>query len=158
MGSFTVETTPELVSEVYKRLGGNLKVVRSRLKRPLTLTEKLLLGHLQEPKQSLEPAKAILALKVDRVALQDATAQMCLLQFMLAGRETTAVPTTVHCDHLIRARVGAVEDMRAALTENEEVYEFLKTCSQNMGSASGDRGPGSSIKSSSNSTPFRVGL
>lgn len=143
MSSFTVETTPELVSEVYKRLGENLKVVRSRLKRPLTLTEKLLLGHLQEPKQSLEPAKAILALKVDRVALQDATAQMCLLQFMLAGRKETAVPTTVHCDHLIRARIGAVEDMKTALTENEEVYDFLKTCSQKYGI--GFWGPGAGI-------------
>ncbi|MBI2082459.1 MAG: aconitate hydratase [Deltaproteobacteria bacterium] len=139
-----VETTPELVRTVYERIDSNLKIIRKRLGRPLTLAEKILLGHLEDPKgQALAPGKAILNLKVDRVALQDATAQMCLLQFMLAGRDRTAVPTTVHCDHLIRAHSGAREDMAVAMTENREVYEFLKTVSKKYGI--GFWGPGAGI-------------
>ncbi|MBI4196271.1 MAG: aconitate hydratase [Deltaproteobacteria bacterium] len=139
-----VETTPELVTKIYQQLEANLKIIRKRLSRPLTLAEKILLGHLWDPEgQELTPGQALLNLHVDRVAMQDATAQMALLQFMTAGMPATAVPTTVHCDHLIRARKGAKEDMKVALRENQEVYEFLKTCSQKYGI--GFWGPGAGI-------------
>ncbi|MBI4374035.1 MAG: aconitate hydratase [Deltaproteobacteria bacterium] len=139
-----VETTPGLVQSVYERIEENLKLIRKRLGRPLTLAEKIVLGHLKNPKdQELAPGKAILKLQVDRVAMQDATAQMALLQFMTAGMTTTAVPTTVHCDHLIRAHNGARQDMAVAMTENHEVYEFLKTVSKKYGI--GFWGPGAGI-------------
>ena len=100
-----IESTPEFVKSVYDRSRERLALIRKRLGRPLTLTEKILFGHLHDPEHaSLDPGKAYLELRPDRVALQDATAQMALLQFMLAGMERAAVPTTVHCDHLIIAR------------------------------------------------------
>ena len=98
----TIESTPEMVAGVYARMRQNLEVVRGRLGRPLTLAEKIILGHLDNAQASdIDPGKAYLLLRPDRVALQDATAQMALLQFMMAGKEETAVPSTVHCDHLI---------------------------------------------------------
>lgn len=129
-----IETTPELVQDIYERLERNIAIVRKRLGRPLTLTEKILYGHLDDPQgQVIEPARSILALRPDRVAMQDATAQMALLQFMLAGQDATAVPTTVHCDHLVRAETGATSDLPLAMKENEEVYDFLETCSKRYG-------------------------
>ena len=123
-----IESTPELVAAVYARSRANLQVVRARLKHPLTLAEKILFGHLADAKnQELARGKAYLLLKPDRVALQDATAQMALLQFMSAGRDEVAVPSTVHCDHLIRARKGAGPDLLVAQDENREVYDFLET-------------------------------
>ncbi|MEQ1663787.1 MAG: aconitate hydratase [Bdellovibrionales bacterium] len=107
-----------------------LEIVRKRLGRPLTLTEKVLFGHLDDPKeQDLTRGKSFLLLRPDRVAMQDATAQMALLQFMLAGRAESAVPATVHCDHLIRAYDGMTEDMKTAMQENSEVYDFLESVS-----------------------------
>ena len=100
----TIESTPEFVSEAYRRMERNLTVVRRRLGRPLTLTEKVMYGHLDDPEnQDLTAGVSYLMLRPDRVAMQDATAQMALLQLELAGRDTVAVPTTVHCDHLIQA-------------------------------------------------------
>jgi aconitate hydratase len=129
-----VDTTSELVTRTYERSRRNLELVRERLGRPLTLAEKILFGHLDDAQhQDLEPGRAYLSLRPDRVALQDATAQMALLQFMLAGRDTAAVPTTVHCDHLIRAQEGAQGDLENALGENGEVYEFLRTASSRYG-------------------------
>ncbi len=105
-----------------------LDVVKKRLGRPFTLAEKVLFAHLDDPSgQTFKRGEAILALRPDRVAMQDATAQMALLQFMNAGRKTTAVPSTVHCDHLIRAHQGAGKDLPVARDENREVYDFLKT-------------------------------
>ena len=125
-----IETTPELAQDVYKKTTQNITVIRQRLNRPLTLAEKILYGHLDDPKnQDLERGKSFLLLRPDRVAMQDATAQMALLQFMLAGKDEAAVPTTVHCDHLIRAQVGKEKDMSTAMKENEEVYNFLATAS-----------------------------
>jgi aconitate hydratase len=125
-----IETTPELAQEVYKKTAQRLTVIRKRLNRPLTLAEKVLFGHLDDPEnQDLERGKSFLLLRPDRVAMQDATAQMALLQFMLAGKDEAAVPTTVHCDHLIRAQVGKEKDMSTAMKENEEVYNFLATAS-----------------------------
>jgi len=113
---------------VYARLRGRLEVVRRRLGRPLSCAEKILLGHLDDPEgQALSPGESWLALRPDRVALQDATAQMTLLQFISSGRGETAAPTTVHCDHLIQARGGAAQDMDAAQVSNREVYDFLRT-------------------------------
>jgi aconitate hydratase len=100
----------------------------------LNLAEKILFGHLDQPEtKDLVAGRSYVLLRPDRVAMQDATAQMALLQFVQAGRKRVAVPTTVHCDHLIQARAGAAADMQAALQENREVYEFLKTASARFG-------------------------
>jgi aconitate hydratase len=129
-----IESTPEMVAGVYALLRERLAIVRARLQRPLTLGEKILYGHLADPRgQAIARGKAYLLLKPDRVALQDATAQMALLQFMSAGRDEVAVPSTVHCDHLIRARKGAGPDMEVALGENKEVFDFLATVSAKYG-------------------------
>ena len=129
-----IDSTPEFVTGAYDRMRSRLAEFRSRLGRPLTFAEKILLGHADDPKnQELKPGQSYLMLRPDRVAMQDATAQMALLQFMLAGRENVAVPTTVHCDHLIRAQTGAADDMKRAITENSEVYEFLHSASRKYG-------------------------
>jgi len=139
-----IETTPELVRSVYERLERTLEVVRRRLGRPLTYAEKVLLGHLRDPEgQKLEPGRAYLALDPDRVAMQDATAQMALLQFISSGKGETAVPTTVHCDHLIQAYRGASPDMQQARISNREVYDFLRSASARYGI--GFWGPGAGI-------------
>jgi len=139
-----IETTPELVNAVYERTRKTLEVVRERLARPLTLSEKILLGHLTRPdRQKIQAGEAYLQLRPDRVALQDATAQMALLQFMLAGKPETAVPATVHCDHLIRAQIGAQKDLDRAVTDNREVYDFLRTAAAKYGL--GFWNPGSGI-------------
>jgi len=139
-----IETTPELVQETYDKLNERLSIVRERLARPLTYAEKVLLGHLDDPKgQELDPGESYLLLQPDRVAMQDATAQMALLQFMQAGRPETAVPTTVHCDHLIEAYRGATDDISTAQTTNREVYDFLRSCSARYNI--GFWGPGAGI-------------
>ena len=104
----------------------NLAVVRSRLNRPLTLTEKILYSHLDNPhEQDIERGVSYLRLRPDRVACQDATAQMAILQFMSAGMPSVANPTTVHCDHLIEAQIGGEKDLERAVNINKEVYDFL---------------------------------
>ncbi|MCU0303842.1 MAG: aconitate hydratase [Thermoanaerobaculales bacterium] len=129
-----IETTPELVQRVYDTSRERLAVIRRRFNRPLTLAEKVVFGHLADPEgETLERGKAYIQLRPDRVAMQDATAQMALLQFMLSGRDTTAVPSTVHCDHLILARSGAEEDVKAAIEMNREVYDFLQSTSARYG-------------------------
>ena len=139
-----IESTPELIEAAYAAMRERLAVVRGRLGRPLTLTEKVLYGHLDDPAgQDLVPGESYLQLRPDRVAMQDATAQMALLQFMLADRDSAAVPTTVHCDHLIRAYSGADPDLQQALLENNEVYAFLKSVSAKHGI--GFWAPGSGI-------------
>lgn len=130
----TIETTAEFVSGVYRNLERNLSVIRKRLDRPLTLTEKILFGHLDNPQtQALERGKSHLLLRPDRIAMQDATAQMAILQFMQAELPEVAVRTTVHCDHLIQASMGAKSDMNTALLENQEVYDFLESASAKLG-------------------------
>ncbi len=129
-----IETTRDMVSKVYETSRRNLDVVRQRLGRPLTLAEKIVLGHLSDPAgQKLARGEATLALRPDRVAMQDATAQMAILQFMQAGRDETAVPTTVHCDHLLLAHKGADYDKMHALDANKEVYEFLSSSAARYG-------------------------
>jgi aconitate hydratase len=129
----SIETNPEFVQSVYDTTRERLAVIRQRLDRPLTLAEKVVFGHLADPQEKLDRGKAYLQLRPDRVAMQDATAQMALLQFMLSGRDTTAVPSTVHCDHLILARSGADDDVEAAIDLNREVYDFLQTASARYG-------------------------
>ena len=108
--------------------------LRKKLSRPLTLTEKILSPHCKNlEKQDFERGKSYLVLRPDRVAMQDATAQMALLQFMQAGCDEVAVPSTIHCDHLIQARVGAAEDTQNALQSNKEVYDFLSTAAGRYG-------------------------
>jgi len=130
----TIETSPELVQKVYETTRKRIEIIRGRFNQPLTLTEKVLFGHLADPENEvLERGKAYIQLQPDRVAMQDATAQMALLQFMLSGRDTTAVPSTVHCDHLILARSGADTDIEAAIDLNREVYDFLQSTSARYG-------------------------
>ncbi|CAL1698594.1 unnamed protein product [Somion occarium] len=118
----------------YQRIEDNLAIVRERLKRPLTLSEKIVYGHLDDPvNQDIERGTSYLKLRPDRVACQDATAQMAILQFMSAGMDTAAVPTTVHCDHLIEAQVGGAKDLQRAININREVYDFLATATAKYG-------------------------
>ncbi len=122
------------LNALYATFPARHAIGRRRLGRGLTLAEKILFAHLVDPERApFHRARSFLDLRPDRVAMQDATAQMALLQFMLAGRDTTAVPTTVHCDHLILARKGAEADMAVALGENKEVFDFLSTVSQRYG-------------------------
>ncbi len=130
----TASTSMELVDAVYGALPERVATARRRLGRPLTLTEKILFGHLLEP--GLQPVKrgeSYADLCPDRVAMQDATAQMALLQFMTAGLPEVQVPSTVHCDHLIQARVDGKTDLRVAEDQNAEVYDFLRTVSARYG-------------------------
>jgi aconitate hydratase len=118
----------------YQRIEDNLAIVRSRLKRPLTYAEKIVYGHLDDPhNQDITRGTSYLKLRPDRVACQDATAQMAILQFMSAGLPTTAVPTTVHCDHLIEAQIGGAKDLARAIDINREVYDFLATATAKYG-------------------------
>ncbi len=128
-------TTPEsLVAALYERFPERVAITRDRLGRPLTFVEKVLFVHADDPRSvGLERGVDYADYRPDRVAMQDATAQMALLQFMLAKLPTVAVPTTVHCDHLIQARVGADADLQVALDANREVYEFLRTVSAKYG-------------------------
>ncbi|MBK6899839.1 MAG: aconitate hydratase [bacterium] len=129
-----IETTRQMVQAVYSASRERLAVVRERLGRPLTLPAKVFLGHLDDPAgQELARGKATLALRPDRVAMQDATAQMAILQFMQAGRDEAAVPTTIHCDHLLLAHHGAVADKAQALDSNREVYDFLSSSAARYG-------------------------
>ena len=140
----TIESTPDLVSEVYGAMGRRLDVVRKRLGRPLTLAEKVLLSHLTDPEtQEIEPGNSLVLLQPDRVALQDVLGQTVMLAFMQTRRARTAVPTTVHCDHLIQARAEGGSDLLQSIQENEEVYDFLRSASAKFGV--GFWGPGAGI-------------
>ncbi len=136
-------TPIELVEGVYATLPGRVAAGRERFGRPLTLTEKILLNHLYDPNEPIERGGTYNDFRPDRVAMQDATAQMALLQFMTAGLPTTLVPSTVHCDHLISAKVGAKIDLGVAIDTNREVYDFLRTVSAKYGI--GFWGPNSGI-------------
>lgn len=128
----------------YKTHAANVDIVKKRLNRPLTYAEKILYGHLDNPhEQDIERGVSYLKLRPDRVACQDATAQMALLQFMSAGMDQVATPTTVHCDHLIQAQVGGQEDLQRAIDINKEVYDFLRTATAKYNI--GFWGPGSGI-------------
>ena len=129
-----IGTTPELVTHVYKKLQENIQKYRKVIGRPLTLTEKILAGHFdQVGDKNLDGGKNYVFLIPDRVALQDVTGQMVMLQFMQAELKQTALPTTVHCDHLIRAQVEGDTDMKIALDENSEVFKFLQSAAGKYG-------------------------
>ncbi len=124
----------QMIKEFYATLEKRISTARELFNRPLTLTEKILATHIAEPLNAIpERQKTYVELNPDRVAMQDATAQMALLQFMSAGRSKTAVPTTVHCDHLITAQLGASEDLKNANITNQEVFDFLHSVSQKYG-------------------------
>ena len=129
-----IDSTPELVSRVYKKLQENIEKYRKLVGRPLTLTEKLLAGHLEQiSDKNLDEGKKYVFLRPDRVALQDVTGQMVMLQFIQAGIKQTSLPTTVHCDHLIRAQVEGDTDMKVSLSENNEVFKFLQSAAGKYG-------------------------
>jgi aconitate hydratase len=129
-----IETTPEMVQKTYETIRKNLTVIRKRLNRPLTLAEKIVLGHLDKPEtQELKIGEGFLDTRPDRVAMQDATAQMAILQFSQATIPTVRVPSTVHCDHLIQAFHGSAEDLATANDVNKEVYAFLSSASNKFG-------------------------
>src|SRR6266404_1610338 len=140
----TIESTAEMAAKVYETMERNLAIVRRRLGRPLTLADKVLLGHADDPEhQEMEAGKSYLFLRPDRVVLQDVLGQTAMLQFMQTRRQHVAVPTTVHCDHLIQARVEGSIDLRESLAENQEVYDFLKSAAAKYGA--GFWGPGAGI-------------
>src|SRR5262249_35522886 len=144
MTMIVIESTPEFVSGVYQRMDRTLTALRKHLGRPLGLADKVLLSHLDDPSSAgMERGKSYIQLRPDRVTLQDVLGQTAMLQFMQTRRTRTAVPTTVHCDHLIQARVQGESDLRESLAENQEVYDFLRTAAAKYGV--GFWGPGAGI-------------
>ncbi|HLJ62263.1 MAG TPA: aconitate hydratase [bacterium] len=140
----TLASSPEMAARVYATMAQRLAVVRRRLGRPLTLADKILLGHLDDPAgQDVVPGESYLRLRPDRVVLQDVLGQTAMLQFMQTRRTAVAVPTTIHCDHLIQARVEGQADLRASVDENREVYDFLRSAAARYGA--GFWGPGAGI-------------
>jgi aconitate hydratase len=124
----------DLIKKVYAEMPGKIAAARKIVNKPLTLSEKILYSHLSNPASHPHVrGKDYVDFAPDRVAMQDATAQMALLQFMTAGRSTVAVPSTVHCDHLIQAKIGAKKDLQLALETNREVYDFLASISNKYG-------------------------
>ncbi len=122
------------IKRLYESMPARLAKARQRFGRPLTLAEKILVSHADDfDTQEWSRGKAQLRLRVDRVAMQDVTGQMVILQFMQSGKKRVVVPSTMHCDHLIRAQSGASEDMKRAVTENDEVYNFLHSASRKYG-------------------------
>ncbi len=130
----TIEATPALVAGIYQRMARTLQAVRQQVARPLSLAEKLLLSHLDDPATS-DPVRgeSYVQLRPDRVLLQDVLGQTAMLQFMQTRRASVAVPTTIHCDHLIQARVAGESDLRDSLAENREVYDFLRAAAAKYG-------------------------
>ena len=130
-----IETNPKMVKSVYMKLEKNVSVYRKTVNRALTLSEKILAGHLDEEylEKILDNDTSYVFLQPDRVALQDVTGQMVMLQFMQAGMNSVALPTTVHCDHLIQARTEGKSDTKLAIYENNEVYNFLESAASKYG-------------------------
>ncbi len=141
---FTIDVTPDGADAMYQRIERTLSTVRETLGRPLTLSEKIVLGHLDDAgTQDLVPGKSFLDLRPDRVVFQDVLGQSGMLQFMQTRRDRVAVPTTIHCDHLIEARNDGASDLRESLAENGEVYDFLRSAAAKYGA--GFWGPGAGI-------------
>jgi aconitate hydratase len=125
----------DMIKAHYTRMGERIEKAKKILNKPLTLTEKILYAHLYKgiPDEAYQRGKSYVDFSPDRVAMQDATAQMALLQFMQAGKEKVAVPSTVHCDHLILAKEGAKEDLKNSLNASREVFDFLESVSNKYG-------------------------
>jgi len=139
-----IDSTPDFVAATYKRMSENISTLRDRLNRPLGLADKVLLSHLDDAQsQELIPGSSYLNIRPDRVMLQDVLGQTGMLQFMQTLKPTVAVPTTIHCDHLIQARNEGVQDLKESLAENDEVYNFLKSAAAKYGA--GFWGPGAGI-------------
>ena len=138
-----IESTADMAAKLYATIRQNLAIVRRRLQKPLTLADKVLLGHLDAPEtQDLEPGRSYLALRPDRVVFQDVLGQSGMLQFMQTKRDRVAVPTTIHCDHLIQARTNGEADLRDSLDENKEVYDFLRSAAAKYGCGFWEPGAG----------------
>ena len=133
MSTVEIETTPGLAGRVYAKLEANVAKFRKVAGRPLTLSEKILIGHLDGDVYAPEAGKSYVFLNPDRVALQDVTGQMTILQFAQAGLKRVKVPTTVHCDHLIQAKVDGATDTRFAILQNNEVFTFLESACRKYG-------------------------
>src|SRR5467141_3494431 len=122
------------IRSLYASMPDRLARARKLFGRPLALSEKILVAHAHDfESQQWDRGKAILRLRVDRVALQDVTGQMALFQFMMSGKKRVAVPSTIHCDHLIRAESGSAKDLTRAIDENKEVYNFLASAAKKYG-------------------------
>ena len=130
-----IDTTAEMVQNIYSKLESNIPIFRKTLNRDLTLSEKIFAGHLEEKflKKILREGTEYVFLHPDRVALQDVTGQMVMLQFMQAGLKSVVLPTTIHCDHLIQARTEGKSDTKLAIFENNEVYKFLESSASKFG-------------------------
>ena len=138
------DSTPQFVESCYSKMRANLAEVRRKQNKPLTLADKVLFSHLDDPRTSdLKAGESYLLLRPDRVALQDVLGQTVMLNFMQTLKDSVAVPTTVHCDHLIQARVEGGSDLLQSKQENEEVYDFLRNASAKFGV--GFWGPGAGI-------------
>ena len=124
-----------LIKNIYDEMNGKIDSIREIIKRPLPITEKILYSHIydKEIKSIYTPGQSYVDFLPDRVAMQDATAQMALLQFMMAGKNKVSVPSTVHCDHLIQAKNSAEPDLKNAINTNGEVYDFLESVSNKYG-------------------------
>jgi len=135
LGKIKIDTTPEMVENVYSKLEKNISVYRKTVNRPLTLTEKILACHLEENflVKKLDSEANYVFLHPDRVALQDVTGQMVMLQFMQTELKSVTLPTTIHCDHLIQARTEGRSDTKLAIYENNEVYNFLESTASKYG-------------------------
>ena len=122
---------------IYVKLIANLNLVKRQLgNRPLTLAEKILYSHIQQPSPgAITRGDTYLKLRPDRVAMQDASAQMAILQFMLVGRQASAVPASIHCDHLIRVHLGGDQDVKTSLQTEREIYDFLESAAKRYGIA-----------------------
>jgi aconitate hydratase len=130
----TIESTPEMAAGIYARMASALSTVRVHRTEPLTLADKLLLGHLDDPQgDTPRPGHGYMLLRPDRVVFQDVLGQSGMLQFMQTRRSRVAVPTSIHCDHLIQARTRGDVDLRESLAENNEVYDFLRTAASKFG-------------------------
>src|SRR5262252_7921301 len=125
----------KLADALYRKMTHNLEIVRRRLDRPLTLADKVLYGHLDDAEQQSFEPHGELMLRPDRVVFQDVLGQTALLQFMQTGRARFAIPTSIHCDHLIEARVRASHDLLASVDENAEIYDFLRAGAAKFGAA-----------------------
>ena len=149
----TIESTPEMATKVYETMAHNLGIVRRRLGRPLTLADKVLLGHLDDPEhQDMEPGTSYLQLRPDA----DVLGQTAMLQFMQTLRDSVAVPTTIHCDHLIQARVEGAADLRVL---ERKIRKSMPSCGPQPPSTarvSGPQVPASFIRWCSSNTPSPV--
>ena len=134
----------EMIREFYKNYSSKIERIREKIKKPLTLSEKILFAHLYNENdiKDFKCSEDYANFKPDRVAMQDATAQMTLLQFMNAGKESSSVPATIHCDHLIQAYKGAEEDLKNAININKEVYDFLQSVAKKYGLGFWEAGSG----------------